>query len=223
MSSFLESLYGNGALLVMWGALLFHLLIPIPPAAHPIRFWQQLAALVASKVNSPSSSNQQQRLSGYLALLLLLVPTALVLFALESLVWKPEFYQLALLLLAIDWRSSEQYNDKLIDALAREDKANARRLLSTKINRETDGLSLLGIGKAGAETLLLSYARNVVGVLFWYGISGGIGALLYRLTLELARNWSPNQQGFKSFGKPSARLFLLLDFAPQTLFSALYL
>ncbi|MGR5362156.1 cobalamin biosynthesis family protein [Vibrio mediterranei] len=221
MSSFLESLYGNGALLVMWSALLFHLLIPIPPAAHPVRFWQQIAALVAGKVNSPSSTNEQQRLAGCLALLLMLVPTGLVLWALEPLVWKPEFYQLALLLLAIDWRNNEQYAHKLINALAQEDKANARRLLSTKVNRETDALSLLGIGKAGSETLLLSYARNVVGVLFWYGISGGVGALLYRLTLELARNWSPSQKGFDSFGKPIAWLFSLLDFAPQKLLSIL--
>ncbi len=83
MSSFLESLYGNGALLVMWSALLFHLLIPIPSAAHPVRFWQQIAALVAGKVNSPSSTNEQQRLAGWLALLLMLVPTSLVLWLLS--------------------------------------------------------------------------------------------------------------------------------------------
>ncbi|SEG13023.1 cobalamin biosynthesis family protein [Vibrio hangzhouensis] len=221
MGSFIESLYGNGALLIMWGALLFHLLIPIPPAAHPVRFWQQLARLIASKVNTATSSAQQKQLSGTLALLLMLVPTLLVLIALQSIVWKAEFYHLALLLLALDWRGNETFMRRLIEALAKEDKPHARRLLSTKINRDTNTLSLLGIGKAGAETLLLSYARNVVGVLFWYSLLGGIGALFYRLTLELARNWSPSQRNFSEFGRAAASLFVLLDFVPQRLFSLL--
>ncbi|MGR5502375.1 cobalamin biosynthesis family protein [Vibrio sp. DNB22_10_4] len=223
MSSFIESLYANGALLTLWGALLFHLLIPIPPSAHPVRFWQLLLSHIASKVNSPSALPQQQQLSGILALMLLLVPTLAVLVALQTLVWKAEFYQLALLLLAVEWRGNELFTRRFIDALAKEDKLGARHLLASKVNRETDALSLLGLGKAGAESVIVGYARNVIGVLFWYGLAGGIGALMYRLCAELARSWSPNKLGYATFGKPAAWLFMMIDFVPQKLFSMMVL
>ncbi|GMQ45527.1 cobalamin biosynthesis family protein [Vibrio sp. 10N] len=219
MSSFFESLYANGALLTLWGALLFHLLIPIPPAAHPVRFWQRSLTHIANKVNSPVTSAQQQQLSGVLALMLVLLPTWAVLMALQSLVWKVEFYQLALLLLAVEWRGNELFTRHFIDALAKEDKSSARHLLASRVNRETASLSLLGLGKAGAESVIMGYARNVIGVLFWFGVAGGIGALMYRLCSELARNWSPNRPGYHTFGKPAARLFTLIDYIPQKLFS----
>lgn len=219
MSSFFESLYANGALLTLWGALLFHLLIPIPPAAHPVRFWQLLLTNIAQKVNLPNASRQQQRLSGSLALLLLTLPTLAVLIALQSLVWKAEFYQLALLLLAVEWRGNELFARRFIDALAKEDKHTARHLLSSRVNRDTASLSLLGLGKAGAESVIMGYARNVIGVLFWYGVAGGIGALMYRLCAEIARNWSPHKPDYATFGKPAAWLFMVVDYVPQKLFS----
>ncbi|HAS8147572.1 TPA: adenosylcobinamide-phosphate synthase, partial [Vibrio vulnificus] len=98
----------------------------------------------------------------------------------------PQLFELALLLLALDWRSNESLAKALIRAMANEDKPAARSLLSPYLNRETTTLSQLGIGKAAAETLIMGYGRNVVGVLFWFALSGGIGALMYRLTVELA-------------------------------------
>lgn len=87
MNSFLESFYANGALLVMWGALIFHLLIPIPQSAHPIYYWRRLAIAVASKVNQPTSTAPQQAFSGLLAWALFILPTIAVLLAMQSLAW----------------------------------------------------------------------------------------------------------------------------------------
>ncbi|EPR4993036.1 cobalamin biosynthesis family protein [Vibrio navarrensis] len=220
MEELFKQLYANGALLIMWGALLFHLLLPIPRASHPVRLWHKFAQLLAEKVNRPDSYTQNQ-LSGTLALLLMLLPCLVLLVALQPLVWQTELFELALLLLALDWRSNETLARQLMRAMANEDKVTARELLTPFLNRETRTLSLLGLGKAGAETVILGYGRNVIGVFFWFAIGGGIGALMYRLTTELARAWSPSRQHYSPFGLSAVRLTALLDVIPLRLFALL--
>ncbi|EMV9316175.1 cobalamin biosynthesis family protein [Vibrio vulnificus] len=222
MTELFDQLYANGALLILWGALLFHLILPIPRSSHPITLWHKFAELLADKVNT-QQSYQQSLISGNLALLLMLFPCLAVLFALKPLVWQPQLFELALLLLALDWRSNESLAKALIRAMANEDKPAARSLLAPYLNRETTTLSQLGIGKAAAETLIMGYGRNVIGVLFWFALSGGIGALMYRLTVELARAWSPSRANYAPFGVAAVRLAAVLDFIPLRLFALMIL
>ncbi|MGF1722200.1 cobalamin biosynthesis family protein [Vibrio kyushuensis] len=218
MEEIFSQLYSNGTLLVMWGALLFHLIIPIPREAHPVTLWHKFAEQLADKVNI-NSNYSQSLISGTLAWLLMVIPTLLVLWALKPLVWQPQLFELALLLLAIDWRSNEKLANGLTKALAHDDKAGARTLLSPVLNRDTSSLSALGLGKAGAETIIMGYGRNVVCVLFWFAIAGGGGALVYRLSAELARAWSPSRLTFSPFGITVTRAVAVLDFIPLRLFA----
>lgn len=222
MTELFAKLYANGALLILWGALLFHLVLPIPRSSHPITLWHKFAELLADKVNT-QQNHQQSLISGSLALLLMLFPSLAVLFALKPLVWQPQLLELALLLLALDWRSNDSLAQALVRAMANEDKPAARSLLAPYLNRETTALSQLGIGKAAAETLIMGYGRNVVAVLFWFALSGGIGALMYRLTAELARAWSPSRAGFLPFGLAAVRITALLDYVPLRLFALMVL
>ncbi|MBW3697113.1 cobalamin biosynthesis family protein [Vibrio sp. T187] len=218
MQAMFEQIFANGVLLVMWGALLFHLILPIPYSAHPTTLWHKFAELLASKVNN-NHSYSQSLLSGTLASLLMCLPALAVLWALKPLVWQPQLFELGLLLLAIDWRNNEKLANQLIKALGNEDKKLARRLLSPVVNRQTETLSILGLGKAGAETIIMGYGRNVICVLFWYGIGGGIAALMYRLVAELARAWSPSRSEFSPFGIAVIRIVAVLDFIPLRLFA----
>lgn len=218
MQAAFEHFYSNGALLVLWGALLFHLILPIPVSAHPATLWRAFARILADKVNTQTSYSQSI-ISGSLAWALMVLPALAVFVALQPLVWQQQLFELALLLLAIDWRNSEKLAGELSNALIKEDKKLARSLLKPILNRETNSLSPLGLGKAGAETIILGYGRNVVSVLFWYGLAGGIGAIMYRLTQELARAWSPSNGNFLPFGLPAVRLLAILDFLPLRLFS----
>lgn len=218
MQAAFDQIYSNGALLVLWGALLFHLILPIPISAHPATLWKAFARILADKVNT-NKSYSQSLISGTLAWVLMTVPALIVLVALKPLVWQPQLFDLALLLLAIDWRNSEKLGHGLADAIAKEDKKLARSLLEPILNRETKSLSPVGIGKAGAETLILGYGRNVVTVLFWFGLTGGIGALLFRLISELARAWSPSRNQFLPFGLPATRMLALFEYIPLRIFS----
>ncbi len=220
MQDVFQQFYANGALLIMWGALLFHHILPIPHSTHPITLWRLMAKQLANKVNRHHSYSQST-LSGSLAILLMVVPWLVILIALKPLVWKAPLYELALLLLALDWRSSEALTKQLVKGMSQEDKAQCRQLLTPYINRDTSTLSLLGIGKAGAETIIMGYGRNVVCVLFWYALTGGIGAFIYRLIAELARTWSPSRKQYVPFGKPVVKLLAVLDVVPMRIFALL--
>ncbi|SON50609.1 putative Cobalamin (Vitamin B12) biosynthesis CbiB [Vibrio tapetis subsp. tapetis] len=218
MEELFGKLYSNGALLVMWGAILFHLILPIPKAVHPATLWHKFAEILANKVNLNHSYNQSH-VSGMLAWGLMILPAWLFFWALKPLVWQPQAFEMALLLLAIDWRSNESLAKQLIESLGKEDKKRARRELEPFVNRDTSSLSPLGLGKAGAETLILGYGRNVVSVLFWFGVAGGTGAFLYRLVMELARAWSPSRSEYSPFGLFSVRALAVLDWLPLKIYS----
>lgn len=220
MEELYHQLVSNGALLVMWGALLCHWILPFPREAHPAILWHKFAELLANKVNA-SNHYSQSLISGTLAWLLMMLPLLLVLFALQNIVWQPMLYQLALLLLTLGWRHNEKFATEFTQLLANENNAAAKHLLTPLINRSTDSLSLLGLGKAGSETLIMSYGRHVVAVLFWYGVAGAIGAFAYRMTMELARAWSPTRRQFMPFGLPAIRILAVLDFIPLRLFAML--
>ncbi|EGU29040.1 adenosylcobinamide-phosphate synthase [Vibrio ichthyoenteri ATCC 700023] len=220
MDDLFNQLFANGALLVMWGALLCHWILPFPREAHPAILWHKFAEQLAEKVNTQSHYSQSL-LSGSLALLMMIVPMLMVLLALQNLVWQPQLFDLAFLLLALDWRNTNQLANNLTAQLANDNKNAAKQLLVPWLNRTTDSLSLLGLGKAGSETLIMSYGRSVAAVLFWYAIAGGIGAFMYRMTMELARAWSPSRQQFMPFGLPAVKMLAALDIIPLRILALL--
>ena len=215
-------LIADYSLLVLWGALLFHLLLPIPVHAHPMTIWRKFAELLATKVNT-ARSYQQRLISGSLAWALMIIPAIIVYIAALPLIWNLPLFNLGLLLISLEWRGVEKLCKDAIQAINQENKQEAKTVLMPWLNRDVEPLSLLGLGKASAETIVLGYARTVIGVLFWYGIAGGIGAFIYRLSLELARAWSPSRDAFRPFGIPALTIQTILDFVPLKLFSFLCL
>ncbi|MDD9158107.1 cobalamin biosynthesis family protein [Aliivibrio sp. S4TY2] len=215
-------LIADYSLLVLWGALLFHLLLPIPVHAHPMTIWRKFAELLANKVNN-TRSYQQRFLSGSLAWALMIIPAFIVCIAAQPIVWNLPLFNLGLLLISLEWRGVEKLCKDTIQSINQNNKEEAKTALQPWVNRDVEPLSLLGLGKASAETIILGYARTVIGVLFWYGIAGGVGAFIYRLSLELARAWSPSRDSFRPFGIPALTIQTFLDFIPLKLFSLLCL
>lgn len=209
-------------LFIMWAAVLINLILPLPYSAHPARVWYQFAQLLASKVNT-HQSYRQDFISGSLACGLMLFPAVVLLIAIKNLAWEPRYYEFALLLLALDWRHQLQLASKMGQWLSQEDKENARLELAPLLNRRVDTLSMVGLGKATTEALISGHSRQVIGVLFWFSVSGGIGAFTYRLACELHRAWTPTQPELRPFGLASARLVLILEWLPLRLFMILLL
>ena len=216
-----EVLSPHSVLLSMWGALLFHWFFPLNFQTFPLLAWPLLAKDLSDKVNHSYDTQKQQTLSGILTLSLLGLTSLVLLIAIKQLVWVSWFFEFLLLWMALGWKSITQITLQVEEALIDENKAQARILLSNILNRETLTLSSIGITKAGCETLLFGYARNLIGVLFWYGIAGGIGARLYTQLVQLTRIWSPRLQKYAFFGLSASALFTVLDFAPSRLFALL--
>ena len=116
MTETLAFLLDNSSLLVLWGALAMHWLLPIPTQLHPLHIWQQLAIVIADKVNKPDEPRKQQQLSGSLAWSLMWLTVLILLVALYQLVWIESMFHLVLLWLALDWRSTAKLSKRFIDA-----------------------------------------------------------------------------------------------------------
>nr|WP_246616466.1 cobalamin biosynthesis family protein [Thaumasiovibrio subtropicus] len=221
MNGLMTLLLENGTLLAMWGAILLHWLIPIPPEFHPLRLWHQTAIAVATKVNNPKDNAKQRQLSGLLAWSVMWLTVLITLVAMKQFVLFDSLFNLTLLWFAIEWKHPHQLAKRLSKGLAEDRIGYCRHLLSLELNRETDKLSRVGLGKASAETLLLAYGRQVVCVLFWYCLAGGIGAILYRLAMSMARCWSPSRLAFQDFGLPAVRILATVEIIPLRLFALL--
>jgi adenosylcobinamide-phosphate synthase len=95
----------------------------------------------------------------------------------------------------------------------------ARHALSQIVMRETDKMSPLGLVKANIESLLLRYSYQYCSVIFWYLLTGGVGALIYRLIYELSLCWNTKLARFKHFGQPVRHVVNILQWLPSKLAS----
>jgi adenosylcobinamide-phosphate synthase len=218
----LDILITFSSIFLLWGAVIVNVILPLDFSSHPARLWRQFAHLLAEKVNT-NHSYTQDMISGTLACALMLLPALTVLMALGNLAGQIEYFNIALLIIALDWRHQLRFTNQMVQLLGQEDKANARLALSPIINRQVDTLSMVGLGKATVETLVVGQTRQVIGVMFWFAVGGGIGALIYRLACELQRAWSPAKPDFRPFGLASSRLVLILEWLPSHLFILLLL
>ncbi|WP_407332191.1 cobalamin biosynthesis family protein [Enterovibrio sp. 27052020O] len=216
-----EALLGYSTLLAMWGALLLHWFFPVPSDFNPLSLWRQVATAIADKVNHTEDPPSQQRLAGGLSLTIMWLTLAILLIALQQIVWVPWLFDLLLLWFSLSWRPLVDTTLKLEATLLRQDKPAARTLLSTSLNRDTKSLSPVGIAKAGCEQLLIGYSRGLIGILFWYAVGGGVAAFLYTLIIQLARCWPTRRGDFAHFGLPTSALLSVVDAVPSRLFALL--
>ncbi|WP_339386051.1 cobalamin biosynthesis family protein [Vibrio caribbeanicus] len=220
MEGLFNDFYSNGALLILWAGLLVHRLLPLSREFHPTTIWRKFAIQLSNKVNTSTTASQAM-LSGSLAWLLMMLPLFVVAISLGNLAWYQEVFELTLLVFALDWRNTDRFGKDFVTTLAREDKTHGKILIQPLINRSTASFSMVGLGKAGSETLIMSYGRNLVCVLFWYGLTGGVGAFLYRMAVELSRAWSPSRKQYSSFGQMATRTVALTELVPMRLFALL--
>lgn len=200
---------------IMMIALSVEKLLPWRETYHPLSLFRLIAANMARKVHpSPSRSVAQQSISGSLALITLLTPLIVIVALFVMLAEFPLFFDSLLLVIALQFQPATRHFSKISAALKHDKKSLARHYLSAMVLRETDRLSPMGLGKAAIESLLLRFSYQIVSVLFWFVIAGGVGALTYRLIYECAQAWNTKLARFRFFGKPAATLNALLSWIP---------
>jgi len=190
--------------------------IPWPDKYHPISFIKILATGMQAKVLSPErNSIGQQTLSGTLACIVLMLPFCVILAVFKYLSVYPLFFEALMLLVAMRFQDIPRQTLRVTAALSKQQKMLARHALSQIVMRETEKMSPLGMVKANIESLLLRYSFQYCSVIFWYLLTGGFGALIYRLFYELSLRWNNKLARFKYFGQPVRYLVYILQWLPS--------
>ena len=194
--------------------------LPWPDKFHPISFIKVLAMGMQAKVLSlERHSIRQQTLSGALACIVLLLPFCSILAVFKYLSEYPVFFEALMLLVALRFQDILKQTDRVSVALSKQKKMLARHALSQIVIRETQKMSPLGMVKANIESLLLRYGYQYCSVIFWYLLTGGAGALIYRLFYELSLCWNTKLTKFKHFGQPVRYVVNILQWLPSKLAS----
>lgn len=195
-----------------------------PEKFHPLSFARLLARRMADKVHpSIERSELQQKISGSLAILMLLLPLAIILLIFISMAQFPLFFDALLLLIALQYQTLVKRSYKVTNALSQQKKILARQTLAHMVLRETELLSPIGIAKATIESLLLRFGQQYFSVIFYYFIFGGVGALCYRLIYEFSHCWNIKIHRFRSFGYPAAKIMFIMQFIPVRLYGLIFI
>lgn len=188
----------------------------IPAASHPLTAMRFLARRMADKVlPAQDSPVSQHYISGSLGFIMLVGPLMLILVFFIFVAEHQWFFDGVLLYLALALGSTTKRIKRIIQYLGDGKKMLARETLAQLVARDCSTLSDIGIAKAAIETLLLRYYTQYCGVVFWYCLTGGLGALFYRLVLEFSYTWHFRQPGFTHFAKPIRLLAKLMSVVPQ--------
>lgn len=206
-------------------ALLFGRLVPVPLIYHPFSFFAAFCQALARKVHPDASRPaSQQRISGLLALIMvLIIPLTLLaciyLFASWSLL-----LDAIVLLFCATWQPYQLQAEKIMQSLQKELSGLAKVQARLLLLRDTKPLSRMGLVKALLESLCLRFTQQVIATIFWYLLAGALGLLCYRLCQIASQQWSIKLATNRHFGVAACRLHQLLCFAPYCLsLSLLYL
>lgn len=199
-------------------AVLFERHLTWPDKYHPLSLWKIFTISMADKVlPSNDYSVKQQKLSGSLAYIVLLLPVFLIIGVFIYLSVYPIFFEALLLLIALRFKNIHSISQKVLRQLAAEKKILARQTLQSIVLRDTEKMSALGVAKATCETLVLRFNYQFCTVIFWFILTGGIGAILYRVLYECSQSWNIKLNRFNHFGLSIKYLVNGLQWIPSML------
>ena len=127
-----------------------------------------------------------------------------------------------LLYLALGGRSLAEHAERVAADLAAGDLPAAREHVGWIVSRQTEQLDESGVAKASVESTLENGNDAIFGALFWFGLLGGAGAVLFRLVNTLDAMWGYKTERFLDFGWGAARIDDLLNYIPARLTALSY-
>ena len=122
-----------------------------------------------------------------------------------------------LLYFALGGRSLAEHAGRVAADLEHGDLPAARAHVGQIVSRDTGALDETGVAVACVESTLENGNDAVFGALFWFAISGGAGAVFYRLANTLDAMWGYKTERFRQFGWAAARIDDVLNFIPARL------
>ena len=203
------------AALPVFTALVLDGLFGEPRRFHPLVGFGRLARALERRLHADS------RARGCLAVALLLTPFTLLALLIEALPWGGAF-DVAVLYLAIGWRSLGEHARRVRDALVGDDLCAARERVGCMVSRDTAALDHGGVARAAVESVLENGNDAIFGAIFWFVLAGAPGVVLYRLANTLDAMWGYRNARYSRFGWAAARLDDVLNFMPARLTALSY-
>jgi adenosylcobinamide-phosphate synthase len=118
---------------------------------------------------------------------------------------------------AIAARDLHRHAKLILQALVSGELSLARKRLSYIVGRDTQHLDASEISRATIESVSESLVDGIVAPVFWAVIGGAPGALIYRTANTLDSTVGHRTPDYEKFGKASARIDDLLNWAPARL------
>jgi adenosylcobinamide-phosphate synthase len=191
-----------------------------PRRYHPLIGFGWLANRLEAWLNpARRQARTIQRLTGSLALLLLLSPFVLLAWWLCNLQPFGIVANILLLYFALGHKSLHQHAHAVTQALDNNDETQARIAASWMVSRDSAAIEPV---PATIESVLENGNDGVFGALFWFFVLGGAGALLFRLANTMDAMWGYKTPRLYYFGWAAARLDDVLNYIPARLTALTY-
>ncbi|PCJ32844.1 MAG: cobalamin biosynthesis protein [Gammaproteobacteria bacterium] len=190
-----------------------------PKRYHPLVGFGYLANKIEAVFYSKSSSNTQQIIRGFIAVLCLLMPLSVLGFVLAEINYIGSLVAVIILTLSIGNKSLHQHSQPIADNLESGNNEQARYHASRIVSRDP---ATLHIPRAAIESVLENGADSVFSALFWFLIAGIPGVIFYRLSNTLDAMWGYRNSHYLYFGRFAARLDDVLNYIPARLTALSY-
>ncbi|WP_286233759.1 cobalamin biosynthesis protein CobD/CbiB [Thalassotalea sediminis] len=177
-------------------------------------FFQFYCQRLSDKVNNEDNGKQQQMIAGAVATIITVLPIAIILWLFENFIEVPLLWHSLLLYFALSGFGAQRTAEKLIAALQKQDKHEAKSIIQPRLFRDVSRMSPLGLNKACIEMLWLNHLHRQFTVIFYFIAFGPLAAFLYRLMLEMHFSWNIKAKQFQYFGQFIARIMQILQWVP---------
>lgn len=189
----------------------------------PLRFFHFYCQKLNDKVNKSTNSAQQQTVAGFIAILVTLLPIAIILYLFEAFIEVNILWQALLLYVAIGSFNLTNVNKTIAQSLAAKQTYFAKQTLKPWVLRETEQLSSIGLSKTCIEMQLLRTLQQGYAVAIIFLLAGPLAAIMYRLLLEMHYCWNTKLANFSHFGLYSKHLINIIQWLPIRVFALLLL
>jgi adenosylcobinamide-phosphate synthase len=123
---------------------------------------------------------------------------------------------------AIAARDLHRHGQAVLKQLVRQDLAEARKRLSWLVGRDTQSLDESEISRGAIESVAENLTDAIIAPLFWSMLGGAPLALVYRAANTLDSMVGHRTDAYEKFGKASARIDDLLNWAPARICAILF-
>lgn len=202
---------------ILISAICLDWLLGEPKKYHPLVYFGALATQVEGLFLKTCQSPFSQKLSGLLAMLIIVLPLMTLLIFVQSQYPLSPWLSIALLYLCIAPNSLAQHATAVYEALNINDMASAKSNVALIVSRETQKMSAIDIRRATIESVLENGLDAIFAPIFWFVFFGIEWTLLHRLVNTLDAMWGYKNSRYLYFGRSVAKLDDLLNWLPARL------